>query len=213
MDKREIEEIKKILAKRQDRTTVAEVVAALGVRSFYVNGDLSVDVDGDVKLPNIGIRKIPVKFRNVSGGFDCSSLMIQTLYNCAEKVGKTFNCSRNYIADLSLGPRSVGEDYLCRGNKQIMSLQGIVEEVPGTLDASSRALISLLYAPRKIGRDMIVSGNKLSSIQGMVESVGGVIVCSDNKIVTKEHSISVVGTVDFSGNPVEPSDEYETARW
>ena len=42
------------------------------IKNYTINGDGSIDVDGDVDLWNKGLDELPLKFNNISGDFICS---------------------------------------------------------------------------------------------------------------------------------------------
>ncbi len=43
-----------------------------GISNYSINEDMSVSVDGDVFLYKMDLIEIPIKFKKVSGYFDCS---------------------------------------------------------------------------------------------------------------------------------------------
>lgn len=61
--------------------------------------DSGLIVAGDVNLSNMGLTKIPYKFKEVSGHFDISGNCLATFENCPEIAG-SFDCSNNpYLSD------------------------------------------------------------------------------------------------------------------
>jgi hypothetical protein len=93
------------------------------IKNYTINDDLSVDVKGSVDLrkglvKNISIdssnhavcTKILVKFRHVSGNFNCSDMYLNSLKNAPETVGKSFYCYSNQLSSLKYFPKSVGKD-------------------------------------------------------------------------------------------------------
>jgi hypothetical protein len=69
---------------------------------YTINPDDTIDVNGDVDLCNrLGdMKKLPVKFRKVSGYFICSSNKLTTLEGCPNYVGGGFSCSNNKLTTL-----------------------------------------------------------------------------------------------------------------
>jgi hypothetical protein len=64
------------------------------LKNYTINTDNTVDVDGDVNLYHkLGnMKKLPVKFGKVSGGFYCSISKLTTLEGCPKYVGGNFWC-------------------------------------------------------------------------------------------------------------------------
>ena len=54
-----------------------------------------VNVNGDVDLSFLRLKKIPIIFGIVKGNFDCSHNKLITLDGCPSMVGKYFECSKN----------------------------------------------------------------------------------------------------------------------
>ena len=52
---------------------IEEWLKSYNVENYTINDDLSVDVSGVVDLSGKSLIMIPVKFRNVSGNFDCNN--------------------------------------------------------------------------------------------------------------------------------------------
>ena len=129
------------------------------IRNWKVNSDGLVDVEGDVIFPshksNIskalnGLEKLPLKFGNVSGNFDCHNQKLTTLEGSPSYVGGNFNCNDNKIPSLEGGPKEVGGTFWARYNK-LTSLKGSPIRV-GAFDCShNEKLLSLEGAPIDIG--------------------------------------------------------------
>jgi hypothetical protein len=67
------------------------------IDQYTVNNDASINVVGSVKFPvNCNyLTKLPLKFNEVTGHFDCSKLNLTTLEGSPVKVGGDFDCSFN----------------------------------------------------------------------------------------------------------------------
>ena len=61
------------------------------IKDYIINDNLSVDINGDVELFSLN-AVLPIRFKNVSGYFDCSSIDLTTLLGCPSIVGGDFNC-------------------------------------------------------------------------------------------------------------------------
>ena len=93
------------------------------IRDYTINGDGTVDGDGDVSLSNYRFAKLPLKFGRVSGYFDCSDNKLTTLEGAPREVGGAFNCRYNQLTTLEGSPREVGRDFDCDNNK-LTTLEG-----------------------------------------------------------------------------------------
>jgi hypothetical protein len=87
---------------------------------FRIHGDYELkdglyNVDGHVELIEF-VDKLPFKFGNVSGGFECSYNYLTSLEGCPKSVGGDFLCSRNKLTSLEGAPKQVGGDFLCDDN-------------------------------------------------------------------------------------------------
>lgn len=99
--------------------------------------DGSYDVDGDLFIRSLGLKKLPLKFNHVKGYFSCSGNRLTTLEGAPKTVGCTFFCPNNLLESLEGGPEEVGGGYVCRYNK----------------------LTSLKGAPKNVGTDFWCGGN------------------------------------------------------
>lgn len=105
---------------------IKEILDSLGIENYTVNDDLTVDVESDVNISDIGITKIPVKFNKVIGDFNVSTNRLTSLINSPKEITGDFNCSNNYLTTLVDGPSLVGGVYDCSKNR-LKSLDGIGE--------------------------------------------------------------------------------------
>jgi len=136
------------------------------IENYTFNDDFSIDVNGNVDLDNKDLTKLPIKFRNVSGYFFCSSNKLTSLEGCPETVVGGFYCSDNNLTSLEGGPKTVGGDSNFRNNN-LTSLLGSPETVGGYFDCSYNELTSLVGCPGTIGGDFHCRNNKLRSLKGI----------------------------------------------
>jgi len=68
-----------------------------GIENYTINNDGSIDVDGDVRLWNRGLTKLPLNFNHVSGDFYCNWNKLTTLEFSPKSVGGGFYCGDNPI--------------------------------------------------------------------------------------------------------------------
>lgn len=88
----------------------------LYIRDFTINENGSVDVNGNVRMMNMTLDKIPIKFGRVSGEFDCSHNRITSLEGCPDWVGGRFNCTFNRITSFCGAPDIVVGEFFCVDN-------------------------------------------------------------------------------------------------
>ncbi len=105
------------------------------IKNYTINEDLTVDVDGHVKLRNKELKSIDVKFNKVSGYFSCSWNKLTSLKGCPEEVLGGFNCSNNELTSLEGCPQIVNGDLSCNGNN-LINLNGIPKKVGGDFECN-----------------------------------------------------------------------------
>lgn len=97
------------------------------IKNYSINDDGSIDVNGNVRFPiNRKMRKLPLRFKNVSHSFYCNNLGLKTLEGCPEKVFGVFSCAENNLTSLKGCPKTVGSFFECYNN-DIYSFEGISE--------------------------------------------------------------------------------------
>ena len=163
-----------------DRLEIESWLKAYGIRNYIINEDMSVDVTRHVYLVFKELTKIPIKFRNVSGHFNCKSNKLTSLEGCPQVVGGDFNCSYNELTNLDGCPKKVGRDFNCIRNNLSTLLGGLVE-VGRDFDCSDNNLISLDGCPESVGGDFDYFGNDLLGDQLFGLSYNQVKVYLQNK--------------------------------
>ena len=123
----------KIFENIQTDEEIHELCRKYEISNYTINEDKSIDVDGSVHLVGEGLHKLPLKFRNVRGYFDCSFNNLTTLKGAPETVGDNFNCSNNKLKTLEGSLRRVSGYFDCSWNKNLMSLEGISPTIHGNL--------------------------------------------------------------------------------
>ncbi len=93
------------------------------IRRYIINPNGSISVDGDVRLSNRHLKRIPLVFKEVSGDFFCHDNQLTSLKGCPEKVGGDFDCYHNKLTSLEGCPEKMGGYFHCSGN-QLTSLEG-----------------------------------------------------------------------------------------
>ena len=87
------------------------------IKNYTINGDGSIDVNGDVWLYDKELTELPLTFNKVTGYFNCRHNKLTTLKGSPRWVGGIFACSRNQLTSLEFSPDYVGGDFYCKYNK------------------------------------------------------------------------------------------------
>ena len=116
-----------------------------------------VDVDGGIVLTR-KVSRLPVRFENVTGWFDCSINKLTTLQGAPSHVGGVFDCGDNMLMSLAYAPVYVGRDFLCQYNK-LTDLKGAPDSVGVDFNCVGNPLRSLEGAPSHVKAQFIVSYN------------------------------------------------------
>ena len=110
--------------KEQD---IHEICKEYSIENYTINDDGSIDVNGDVSLYNRYLTKIPLRFRNVTGYFDCSYNNLTSLEGSPVSVGGDFKCSYNQLTSLEFMSK-IGSYFNCDYNN-IIDFIGFIEPV------------------------------------------------------------------------------------
>jgi len=149
-------------------------IEKLGIENYTFNDDLTIDVNGNVDLYDKYLSKIPIKFRNVSGFFDCSYNNLTSLEGCPKTIGDYFDCDNNMLTSLVGGPETVVDYFDCSYN-ELTSLLGSPKTLGGDFDCSNNNLISLEGSPKMIGCNFYCRNNNLTSLDGIGYVKGKII--------------------------------------
>jgi hypothetical protein len=76
------------------------------------------------------IARLPIKFKIITGNFECDDGGLTTLSGVPTIVGGYFKCGHNNLKSLIGGPHSVSGFYNCNNNP-LISLEGFPEELDG----------------------------------------------------------------------------------
>jgi len=171
---------------------VFEDIEKYKIKNYTFNDDGSIDVDDDVKLSFKHLSKLPVKFRNVSGFFDCKFNDLISLEGCPETVGGNFNCDDNLLISLEGSPKNIGGDFDCSSNR-LTSLEGSPLKVVGDFNCKYNNLTSLVGGPKIVGGNFICSVNGLISLDGSPDTISGDFNCDSNSLTSLDGSPETVG--------------------
>ena len=150
------------------------------IKNYTINSDGTVDIDGDVNLFSKELTKLPLKFGNVSGYFNCIDNKLITLEGGPQSVGDGFYCNSNYLTSLEGCPISTGS-FDCSYNN-LKSLEFCPQSVGGNFNCGNNKLISLEGGPQSVGGNFNFRSNQLKDLYGFPEFFDGNIYYDSNPV-------------------------------
>jgi hypothetical protein len=148
---------------RESKRDIHSICDEYGINDYTINPDGSIDVDGNIDISydlySEELTKLPLKFRNVIGDFECDRNQLTTLKGSPRSVGGNFDCSGNQLTSLEYGPESVSGNFDCMSN-QLTSLEGLPE----------------------IGGYINCRRNQITDFKGVSEFFEGYFYCEGNPI-------------------------------
>jgi len=151
----------KNLISKEEKDRIDLICKDYQIKNYSINSDGSIDVNGDVDLRDCHLRKLPLQFGKVGGGFTCMDNDLISLDGSPHTVGLLFNCTNNNLTNLIGGPTTVGGNYTCNINI-LTSLMGAPTMVGGSFLCRRNKLVNLIGAPSTVG-DGFIGNNKLTS--------------------------------------------------
>jgi len=149
--------------------TIRQILKDLKITKYTIHDDKSVTVYQSVNISYGKLTKIPIKFREIQGCFDCSSNHLINLVGAPQIVKGSFDCSYNKLTSLTGAPQKIGGYFTCSWNH----------------------LINLIDAPQKIEENFYCNCNHLINIDGMPQIIKGNFYCTFNKLINLD-GISLV---------------------
>lgn len=98
------------------------------VEKYTINEDLTVDVDGDLRLAGRRFTEIPIQFGYVSGTVYCGNNNLTSLKGLPNRIRGHFNCANNQITNFDYAPEFVGGEFICSYNP-IESIKGLKTKI------------------------------------------------------------------------------------
>jgi hypothetical protein len=161
-------------------TKINKICRKYNIENYTINGNNSVDVDGNVDLYWKKLKSIPLNFNIVNGCFYCGCNYLTSLKGCPVRVGNGFSCYNNNLTSLQYSPQYIENgDFSCGWNG-IESLQYCTELIRGYFNCRDNNLTSLQYHP----------------------TVYGEFYCRNNQINTFENFYYFKEDIDFRFNPI-----------
>ena len=96
--------------------SIHEICKQYEIENYTINGDGSIDVNGEVNLCFNDLTELPLIFNKITGDFDCGNNRLTSLKGSPRWVGGYFNCSLNNLTSLEFSPDYVGSGFFCGGN-------------------------------------------------------------------------------------------------
>jgi hypothetical protein len=125
------------------------------IENYHINDDGSVDVNGDVDLTwgELGnLKKLPLAFNVVTGGFNCADNKLTTLERCPKEVDY-ISFMDNKLTSLEHSPKKVKTEFIIGYNTLLTSLEGLEDTYIGgelSIDFCEN-LYSLKGFPKRVG--------------------------------------------------------------
>ncbi|MHA1883076.1 MAG: hypothetical protein ACTSUO_08530 [Candidatus Thorarchaeota archaeon] len=154
------------------------------------NPDGTWSCEGNVDLSDLGLKKLPVKFKRVDGNFYCDHNQLTSLDGAPEYVGGNFFCSHNRLTTLKGAPEYVGRCFYCNHNR----------------------LTTLKGAPEHIGEHFFCYHNQLTTLEGAPEYVGGYFDCGHNQLTSLEGAPEYADGCLCAHNPVPKEELKKTVK-
>ena len=96
---------------------IQQICREYNINNYYINDDMSVNVNESVSFYRKRINKIPINFNIVRGDFDCGANNLEYLNtNIPERVGANFFCDKNQLKELNNIPKYVRGSFQCHQN-------------------------------------------------------------------------------------------------
>lgn len=122
-----------------DKTLIKSWLNQMKIKRYTINDDLSIDVDGNVRLFNKQLKDIPVQFGVVAGDFDCSMNPLNSLKGVPFEVKNNFTCSHIGLKTLDYAPHTVHQHFDC-SNNLLTHLNTLETNIFGELNCSMNSI-------------------------------------------------------------------------
>lgn len=94
------------------------------VTGYAIKNSNEVDVERNVDLSYYELRHFPIKFRKITGDFECSNNLLVSLQGAPDEVTNDFECYYNQLSSYEFLPKKIGRN-LYLGNDRVTSLVDI----------------------------------------------------------------------------------------
>ncbi len=146
---------------------IIDICKEYGIEHYIINSDGSVDVMDSVRLYDLDLEKIPLKFGKISSYFDLSKNKLTSLEGFPKEVYSDIMIYKNKLTSLVGLPDIIYDIINCSYNK-LTSLEGLPMEAKG-LYCSNNKITTLKGAPMVIDGDLDLRSNPISIIDVSIE--------------------------------------------
>jgi len=181
-----------------DSSEIDRICKEYYITKYKINTDGSIDVYQDVYLGYKDLEKLPLKFNEVWGGFNCSNNHLGSLEGSPNYVYGSFYCSYNNLKNLIGCPTYVDGNFNCSYNN-LTSLEDCPTYVDGAFFCHKNKLTNLDGIPKEIGDSFFCSKNNITSLIGCPNIIKGEFDCSENKLINLEGCPDIISN-DFTCN-------------
>ena len=95
---------------------IHDICKKYNITNYSINPDGSIDVDETVYLSGKGLKRVPVKFNKVDGGFYCNNNNLTSLEGFPKHVSGNINLGTNQLTSLENSPIELGQYLYCYKN-------------------------------------------------------------------------------------------------
>ena len=157
----------KLFEQFNNEQEIRDICREYGIEHYTINSDGSVDVMDSVRLYDLDLEKIPLKFGKISSYFDVSQNKLTSLEGFPKEVYSDIMIYKNKLTSLVGLPEIINDVINCSDNK-LTSLEGLPMEAKG-LYCSNNKITTLKGAPMVIDGDLDLRSNPISIIDVSIE--------------------------------------------
>lgn len=170
----------------KSKNNIESICREFGINNYSINEDGSIDADC-VFINSRGLKKLPLKFRNIEGSFQCQHNHLTSLEGCPETVGGNFACNNNHLFYLKYSPKKVGGFFNCQEN-ELMSLEGCPQSITGGFHFERNNISSFEGFPETVDfffchMNPVSEIYELNPCKDFIEMINEYKVIRGNKIV------------------------------
>ena len=99
-----------------NKQEIHDICKKYNITNYSINPDGSIDVDESVYLSGKGLKRVPVKFNKVDGGFYCNNNNLTSLEGFPKHVSGNINLGTNQLTSLENSPIELGQYLYCYKN-------------------------------------------------------------------------------------------------
>lgn len=167
----------KMFEQYNEYNKIRDWLDSMGIVSYTINNDFSVDVKGDVNLSKKWLNEIPVQFGKVEGYFTCAYNELTSLKGCPQYVEESFYCNDNGLTNLEFCPKIVKRNFDCSYN-ELTTLEKCPEFVEDSFYCNDNPLKSLAGCPQHVGYNFICFNTILTNLEHAPKYIGGSLECA-----------------------------------